>query len=200
MFRKENPLASKEDIIRATTDLIIERGDGAEEITVREIASRAGVGLGLVNYHFGNKDRLIEVCVERIINGIVERFRNIRDETSGMEPLEKLIRLGDMTLDFLFEHSAMSRISILSDMRSPSEDDNTHRTVMAFLPLVAACRPDLDDDSVMRRTWCLIATMQQIFLRHDVFAATFGVDLLQPDARHVFHARIVRDVLGVESI
>ena len=62
---------NKEAIIQATITLIEEKGEHFEEITVRDICKNAGVGLGLVNYHFGSKEKLIEMCVERIINGIV---------------------------------------------------------------------------------------------------------------------------------
>ena len=96
---------NKEAIIQATIRLIEENGEHLEEVTVREICKRAGVGLGLVNYHFGNKDKLIEQCIERMINGTVEHFQNIREETDGFTPFEKLEYLGNMTLDFLFEHS-----------------------------------------------------------------------------------------------
>ena len=54
---------NKEAIIQATIKLIEEKGEHLEEVTVREICKRAGVGLGLVNYHFGNKDKLIEQCI-----------------------------------------------------------------------------------------------------------------------------------------
>ena len=91
---------NKETLIQAATTLIEERGEHIEEITVREICKNAGVGLGLVNYHFGSKDKLIEICVERIINGIVEHFQNIREETEELSPFEKLEYLGNMTLDF----------------------------------------------------------------------------------------------------
>ena len=110
---------NKEAIIQATIKLIEENGEHLEEITVRDICKNAGVGLGLVNYHFGSKDKLIEACVERIINGIVERFQNIREEIEGLSSFEKLEYLGNMTLDFLFEHAAVSRISVLTDMQSP---------------------------------------------------------------------------------
>lgn len=99
-----------------------------EEITVREICKRAGVGLGLVNYYFGNKDKLIELCVERMINGIVENFQHIREKTEELTPFEKLEYLGNMTLDFLFEHYAVSKISVLTDMKTPKDNDNTGRT------------------------------------------------------------------------
>ena len=96
---------NKEAIIQETIKLIEEKGERLDEITVREICKRASVGLGLVNYHFGNKEKLIEQCIERMINGTVEHFQSIREKTDGFTPFEKLEYLGNMTLDFLFEHS-----------------------------------------------------------------------------------------------
>lgn len=186
---------TKEVILQATISLMEEKGDRLEEITVREICKRAGVGLGLVNYHFGNKDQLIELCVERMVNSVVERFQTIREETEGGTPFEKLERLGNMTLDFLFDHGAVSRISILSDMRTPKESDNTQRTYAAYLPLVAACRPDWEEETVRRKTFCLITVMQQAFLRHEALWQMMGVNLKEKNTRHAFHAQILRNIL-----
>lgn len=52
------------------------------------------------------------------INGIVERFRQIREQTQGLTPFEKLNDLGNMTLDFLFEHGALAKISVLADLNT----------------------------------------------------------------------------------
>ena len=188
---------NKETLIQAATTLIEERGEHIEEITVREICKNAGVGLGLVNYHFGSKDKLIEICVERIINGIVEHFQNIREETEELSPFEKLEYLGNMTLDFLFEHIAIPKISVLTDMKTPKANDNTHRTYAAYLPLVAACRPDWDKTTVKRKTFCLITIMQQTFLRHETISKMLGIDLSQKDNRRAFHTQILHDILEV---
>lgn len=104
---------SREAIIQAATSLIEENSAHPENITVREICKRADVGLGLVNYHFGNKDKLIEQCVERMINGIIENFQRIREETDGFSPFEKLEHLGNLTLDFLFAHEAICLASFM---------------------------------------------------------------------------------------
>lgn len=186
----------KEIIIQATIDLINEKGERMNDITVREICKRANVGLGLVNYHFGNKDRLIELCVERIVNGIVENFRSIREKTEGFTPFEKLDYLGNMTLTFLFEHYAVSKTSILTDMRMPKEDDNTHRTYLAYLPLVSDCRPDWDEETVERKTFYLITVMQQAFLRYGVIMQLYGIDLTDPEERRAFHSKILHDILA----
>ncbi len=190
---------SNDQIIQATIALIKEKGENIEEITVREICRRAEVGLGLVNYYFDNKDKLIELCVEKIINGIVDKFAEIREKTKNCTPYEKLDRLGNMTLTFLFEHYAVAKISILTDMRTPKENDNTHRTYLAFLPLVAACRPDFDDDKVKRMTYCLITVMQQAFLRHEIILLTHGIDLSNAQERTDYHRQMIKDILGVEK-
>ncbi len=188
---------NKEAIIQETIELIEENGEHLEEITVREICKRAGVGLGLVNYYFKNKEKLIELCVERMINGIVGRFQNIREKTEGFTPFEKLEYLGNMTLDFLFEHYAVSRISVLTDMQTPKDNDNTNRTYAAYLPLVAACRPDWDEATVKRRTFCLITAMQQMFLRYDTISKVLELDLTKKENRKAWHTQILHDILEV---
>ncbi len=187
----------KDAMIQAAISLIREKGDRLDDITVREICKRAGVGLGLLNYHFGNKDRLIEQCVEQMINSIIVRFQELQKETEGMSPFERLEYLGGMTLNFLVEHEAMSRISILTDMQTPKEDDNTSRTHRAYLPLVSACRPDWDEETVRRKTFCLITVMQQIFLRHETVSRMLDIPLNTPEARRAFHTQILHDILEV---
>ena len=100
-------------------------------------------------------------------------------------------------LDFLFEHYAVAKIYILTDMRSPKENDNTHRIYAAYLPLVAACRPDLDEAAIKQKTLYLIAIMQQIFLRYETISQTLGIDLSKRKNRKNFHAQILHDILEV---
>ncbi len=188
---------NKETIMRATIALIEEKGKDLETITVRDICKNAGVGLGLVNYHFGNKDKLIELCVERMVNEIVSQFQGIREKTECFTPFEKLEYLGNMTLDYLFEHYAISKISALTDMKNPKPNDNTHRTYAAYLPLVAACRPDWDETTVKRKTFYLISVMQQTFLRYKTASTILGINLSQKENRRMWHTQILHDILEV---
>ncbi len=102
-----------------------------------------------------------------------------------------------MTFDFLFEHYAVSRISVLADMKNPKIDDNTHRTYAAYLSLVAACRPDWDEHTVKRKTFCLISVMQQAFLQSEMTSVILGIDLSKKEKRWVWHTQILHDILEV---
>lgn len=186
---------TREAIIQSTIDLIHEKGEQMDTLTVREIAQKADVGLGLINYYFESKDKLIELCVERIVNGIVDAFRVIQEQTDELTAFDKLACLGNMTFTFLFEHYAVSRTSILSDMRMPKEDDNTHKTYLAYLPLLSACRPDWDEATLKRKTLYLISVMQQSFLRHKVINQLYGIDLTDAEERKTFHETILHDLL-----
>ena len=190
---------NKEAIIQAAITLIEEKGENLNSITVREICKKANVGLGLVNYYFENKDNLITYCVEKIINGIVEKFAAIGEQTKNLTPFEKLDYLGNITLDFLFEHSAVAKISILTDMQTPKENDNTHKTYSAYLPLVSACRPEWDERKVKRATYCLIAAMQQAFLRCEIILLTQGVNLRDKAERKRYFTRLLQNILGVNN-
>lgn len=185
----------KETLLQATLTLIEEKGEQIDTLTVREICQRAQVGVGLLNYHFGSKEKLIELCVERIVNGIVEKFHRLEKETESLSPFEKLEHLGNRTFTFLFEHHAVAKISILADMRTPREDDNTHKTYFAYLPLVAACRPNWDKKTLERKTLSLIALMQQSFLRHQVIRQLYGTDLTDPEERKAFYNALLTDIL-----
>lgn len=102
-----------------------------------------------------------------------------------------------MTLDFLFEQYAVSKISVLADMQTPKDNDNTSRTYAAYLPLVAACRPDLDEAAIKRKTLYLITIMQQMFLRYEVLSRTLEIDLRKRETRRAFHTQVLHDILEV---
>ena len=101
----------KNHIIEITTELIEQYNGNIKDITARMIAKKADVGLGLINYHFGSKDKLITECVQRIIGKIVTEFQMTRQYKSDKE---RLTACATYVFHFLFEHSAISRVSILS--------------------------------------------------------------------------------------
>ena len=52
----------REKIIHAATELLGELSD-VEKVTVRQIAERADVAIGSINYHFKSRDNLLGIAV-----------------------------------------------------------------------------------------------------------------------------------------
>ena len=71
----------KENIIRATTELIEQSSGRIHEITSRKIAQQAGVGLGLINYHFGSKENLFQA----IVSDFLAQRQNLKTITYNPE-------------------------------------------------------------------------------------------------------------------
>lgn len=124
----------KQVIMRAAISLV-EQGDGRlEEVTVRDIAAAAGVGVGLINYHFGSKDELLRLCAQTIVSEELERFHLLAEKLSDLPPLERLRRLAKRNCDYLAARPNLSRMSIFTDLRRGDyAGDNTDQN-MAGLP------------------------------------------------------------------
>jgi TetR/AcrR family transcriptional regulator len=66
---------------------------GYPRVTVREVAERAGVQAGLVNYHFGSKTGLLRSAVGTISEQMLERVRQaVANEGSIEDRIRALIR------------------------------------------------------------------------------------------------------------
>ena len=120
--------SAKDRIMHAAIEIMREKGE-VEAVTIRGIARQAGVGIGLINYHFHSKERLISEAV---------RFFQTREVISGWEgqllfrPKNPMVLIKDMLksfTDFMADFPHISRISILNDLSNPGEDDNTIQTV-----------------------------------------------------------------------
>lgn len=83
-----NEQDAKQSIINAAKSILNELND-VEKITVRQIAERAGVGTGLINYHFKSKDNLLSIAIGDIMSDTIAGFTrgNIHKD---LDPIAKL--------------------------------------------------------------------------------------------------------------
>lgn len=183
-------IEARETIIQATVGLIRECGD-ISRITMREIAARANVGTGLINYHFQTKENLINICVQRIIGRIIGEFDPLY-KSLQMGPIEKLKYLVRQNADFLVNNPGLSRISILSDMYNGSATDNTEQTTEAYLPVMREVMGEaVSEMDLFIRFHMIISAMQSAFLRSHVLKEKLGIDLKDKAQRDVFADRVV---------
>ena len=166
---------TRERIIESTTQLIREHG-GTEPVTTRDIAARAGVGVGLINYHFQTKEHLLDLCTQRIISRVIDGFDAFAGSVD-LPPVDKLRFLVKANMRFLMDNPGISRASILHDIHTPGGGDNTAQTLRAYVPVVReACGDKADEAHVLALTHSLIFTLQVLFLRGGVGALTSGCD------------------------
>jgi DNA-binding transcriptional regulator YbjK len=181
----ENKESIKDHIIHITTGLIEEYNGDTECITSRMIAQKAGIGLGLVNYHFGSKENLITECVQRIISSVVSQFRMDDDLENDKD---RLTVCAIRVFDFLFEHSAISRVSILGDFYNYSENCNSIRTQYGLMNLFKEKAGDEDNTT---KIFMLTAAMQVAFLGSKTIKKIQKFDLTKKKDRNAYITTLV---------
>jgi len=67
-------LSTKERILNSTEKLIA--AHGFAELSIRKISQQAHTNLAAINYHFGNKQQLIDQVLERRLNNLFDIRKN----------------------------------------------------------------------------------------------------------------------------
>ncbi len=178
----------KNHIIEVTTELIKQHNGNTKGITARIIAAKAGVGLGLINYHFGSKEKLITECVQRIIGKIVTEFQMT---TQYKTDKERLTACAIYVFDFLFEHSAISRISILGDLQNYTKNCNSVLTQRGFS---LSLKNDLANKDTSMFVFILTAAMQTAFLGSETVSQLLHYDFTKAEDRTAYISKLI-DIL-----
>jgi TetR/AcrR family transcriptional regulator len=83
---------------------------GFEGARTRDIAARADVTLGLLQYHFGTKDELWKAAVERAFEDLEAGIERIVADSSGLDERTLLGKMIRAHVRFVAEHTAFIRI------------------------------------------------------------------------------------------
>lgn len=184
-MKKEN---SKELLIEATINLINEYNGDMSKVTIREIATRSGVAVGLMNYLFGNKDNLITICVQKIILNVVTTFTpNLNIDSSldnNSKAKYKLSATAKQVFEFLFNNKSIARISILNDYKDYSDNSNSCMAIKGFTRVLG----DLEVDELKKEriAFYLTSTMQVAFIRSLSNSNYLGYDFTNKESRDRF--------------
>jgi len=190
----------KQRIMEAAAKLIRQNGNRLEDITVRDIAAEAEVGVGLINYHFGTKDELFRLYAEQTVAEELSRFRTAVERLGEMEPLERLRIMSKRICDYMADHPELTRLSMLTDLRRGSyEGDNTDHLMDAFLPLVAEARGvGMKDRTAEFGTHILVHALQAGILRNASIQTRIGLDFYKKEERDRFVDLTIDQIFGEE--
>ena len=187
----------KEDLIKITTDLIKENNGDVDKVTIRDIASRSGVSVGLINYHFGDKDKLIAECVQRIISNIVNSFKPTMDVDESLNKFDKgkmrLIKTAQRVFGFFFEQTSISRVSILDDYRNYSNESSSYFSLRGFSAVIGDAIEDQEEKE--RISFLLTTSMQVAFLRSLTDSRFLDFDLSKVEDRNKYIEYLVNKLM-----
>lgn len=173
------PEAVRQALVEAAIELIVDRG---LDVSVRQIAERAGVNHGLVHTYFGSRDGLIRAAAD----AVNERAGADADELGFPPPDLAQRRNGELA-------KALARIRL----DSGQDLSSSHPVVAGWKRALATTRPDLGDDEVDT----MVATASALGLGWAMFADHLA-DLLElsPSQRAELDKRVTSLVAELGGI
>ena len=157
----------KNRIIEVTTELIEQHNGNIKDITARMIAAKAGVGLGLIT-----------------------EFQMTKQYETDKECLTAC---ATYVFDFLFEYSAISRVSILGDLQNYTKNCNSVLTQQGFS---LSLRNGISDKNKSMFVFILTAAMQTAFLGSETATQLLGYDFTKKKDRAAYISKLVDFLFG----
>lgn len=160
------PLGEKEEWILDAVIAVLSRG-GITAVSMRAVATEAGVALGLVNYYFDSKTSLIAAALHRL----GQEDAQLVAQVAGLDPVEQLRHALRRVADeeFLRPNYLGLRLHLWSlapiepaYARINNEAQIRYRDGLAAL--IAAARPGLHADDVAHRAADILVIQNGMWL------------------------------------
>ena len=190
MTPKEPGKATRSSIVQAA--IVCIQREGIEGVTSRSIAKEAAVNLAALNYHFGSKERVIELALAFALQSafddsltdydrFVRRHETIR---------EAMIALLDETLESATRFPNVGFALVHQTVAKQVYETPFVERLNAFIDgLFTRVRPALRGTNDAQRRASLVQLWSNVILigiMPRVFDRTFGASLSDPDTRLVF--------------
>lgn len=186
---------AREKIIQITTEIIKEYED-ISKITIRDIALKAEVGSGLINYHFQTKENLIDICIQRIISQFIDEIERLYD-TLEMSPIDKLKVVFKAKCAFIATNPIISKTSMLIDLNIATLNDNTDQAAKVHFKVLKEIYEDRKTDSeIFVILHILMSSIQVTFLRNDVIKIYTEIDFFDKEQRELYIDRLIDRVIA----
>lgn len=185
----QQEIETRERILEAVLR-VMER-EGLSRTTVRRVAEEAGVGLGLINYHFGTKDELIYEAVSGLLG---ERYQAIFQpyQHPEVDP-ETRLRLVFREAGRLIQIESKYLEPFLSHELLTGDFETAQRVLPLVREIYGQDRRELE---LRLLAYSLVVSMQIAAIRPRAFRRYTGLDLGEDDQRDLAFEMMVNAVLG----
>ena len=177
---------AKERILKAAKDLMDETDD-VSTVTVRQIALRAGVGVGLINYHFQTRDNLLYAAIGEVMVGIMDAFRQTPPE--GASAVDRLKSMMTALCDAGARHEKEMRLG--AQFQLISGDFSAANYLLPALR--EACQDKHGENALRLIALQLFSLTNLMLLRSDAFFRFSGADIMDKPQRD----RLISDLIDI---
>lgn len=171
---------ARQAIINAAKELLNEANE-VDKITVRQIAERANVGIGLINYHFMSKDNLLSIAIGDVMARTITNFINT-DAYANLKPVDKLKTLLKQLCNLIGHQEKLMQFTLSHDIT-----EGNMQTPLHLVPVLREIFGRQKDDMQLR-----IIAMQILYpiqftgLNPSAFQLYSGIDLSIDEQRNLF--------------
>ncbi len=186
---KKNEQDARQAIIDAAKALLDEIGD-PEKITIRKIAAKADVGIGLVNYHFKSKDNLLSIAIGDVMIRFIENFSKTHNDShsKASKRLKKMIK---GLCDIVGSNETLTRYMVSREIM-----DGNMQTPLYLIPLLREIAGNKKSDLQLRlAAMQIIHPIQASALNPDAFRMYSGINLFDIEQRNQFVDTLIDNIL-----
>ncbi len=185
----QEELEAKERILVAAMQILSREDSDPERITVRQIAARAGVGVGLINYHFQNKDNLVKQAIDRMNGEIADQWQRSLD-ASIADPVERLKAMLKINASVGAGHARLARLSIQYELLRGDLE-----VPVVILPVLREIfGREKGEQEIRVLAFILVTGLQVMLIREHAFRKYSGINIFDPEQREHWIDTIVDDL------
>lgn len=161
---------TKKRIIEATSDLL-DSVENPEDITIRQIAEEAGIGVGLINYHFASKEKLMNEVISIKMQSMAGTLEKL-EEYKG-DPIKYLKGMLINMSDVAVKNRSLSKMSIEYDLLK-----GDFKICLYLLPILREIFKDNKSETNLQLiAFQIIVATQSVFLREEAFHMLTGINI-----------------------
>ncbi|MFM9330592.1 TetR/AcrR family transcriptional regulator [Paenibacillus mesotrionivorans] len=164
-----------------TAKILLDEAADLDKITIRQIAERAGVGIGLINYHFKSRDNLLRIAIGDIMSQTIFAM-NDPAAFSGLEPSARLKELLKELYTFGSRNEKLIRFVLAHELAT-----GNMQAPLLLIPLLRDIFQHQKNDMQLRIIALQILYPIQITALHpNAFHLYSGIQLTIPEERNRF--------------
>lgn len=179
---------AKEKIFQATMELVTE-GKTEQQIATREIASKAGVNLALVNYYYQSKESLLSQVVGTMMGDIIDK--SFQDDHVDADTQTKLRNMLLATADAAFKYRNICKIATSLELKSGCVN-----SCKLVTPLLKEILTECDESDLNIIAMQIMIPFHHIVLNPEFYSRYLDTDFFDEEKRKQKINQIVDCVLS----